>query len=342
METQLLYAKDETAIDEINKAAEILKNGGLVALPTETVYGLAASAFDENAVTNIFKAKGRPNDNPLIVHIAEMKELDNIVLGVSEPAKKCMDAFWPGPFTAVLPKKETIPPAVSGGLDTVAVRLPDNAVTAAIIKKAGLPLAAPSANTSGAPSPSTPGHVIDDLFGKIDAIVVSGDCKVGVESTVVSFAVNPPRLLRPGGITAEQLKEIIPDLVIDPAVTSEPEKGVRVASPGMKYKHYSPKANVVLVSGSSKDFANFCNQRKSGIDAVLCFDEDIPLLELPLISLGAEKDHKIQAERLFSALRDLDKKKVREVAVHTPSKDGVGLAVYNRLIRAAAFKEIKL
>ena len=342
METKLIYAKDETAIDEINKAAEILKNGGLVAIPTETVYGLAASAFDENAIANIFKAKGRPNDNPLIVHISQIKELDNIVSEVSDLAKRCMDAFWPGPFTAVLPKKDTIPLAVSGGLDTVAVRLPANSVTTAIIKKSGLPLAAPSANTSGMPSPSTPRHVIDDLFGKIDAIVVSGNCEVGVESTVVSFAVNPPRLLRPGGITVEQLKEIIPDLIIDPAVTAEPEKGVKVASPGMKYKHYSPKADVVLVSGSSKDFVNYCNENKDSIETVLCFDEDVPFLNLPFVSLGAEKDHRKQAENLFSSLRDLDKNNVKKVAVHTPSKDGIGLAVYNRLIRAAAFKEIIL
>lgn len=341
MKTKLLYAKDITATLQINEAADILKNGGLVAIPTETVYGLAASALNEEAVSNIFKAKGRPNDNPLIVHIADFSELDDIVLEVTDLAKECMDAFWPGPFTAVLPKKDIIPNAVSGGLNTVAVRMPANAVTAEIIKKAGVPLAAPSANTSGAPSPSTPYHVIEDLSGKIDAIVVSGNCEVGVESTVVSFAVNPPRLLRPGGITVEQLKVFIPNLVIDPAVTAEPEKGVKVASPGMKYKHYSPKANTVMVSGSSEDFAHFCNENED-IDLALCFDEDIPLLKTPYISLGGKDDHFKQAELLFAALRDIDKRKSKGAVIHAPQKDGMGLAVYNRLIRAVGFKEIVL
>lgn len=341
MKTKLLYAKDITAKDQINEAAEILKNGGLVAVPTETVYGLAASALNEKAVANIFKAKGRPNDNPLIVHIAEFSELENIVSEVSDLAKKCMDAFWPGPFTAVLPKKDIIPSCVSGGLKTVAVRMPANAVTAEIIKKSGLPLAAPSANTSGAPSPSTPYHVIEDLSGKIDAIVVSSDCSVGVESTVVSFAVEPPRLLRPGGITVEQLRRFIPDLVIDPAVTAEPEKDVQVASPGMKYKHYSPKANTVMVSATAKDFAEYCNENDD-IDLVLCFDEDIPLLKIPYISLGGKNDHPKQAELLFSALRDIDKRNSKGAAIHAPAKDGMGLAVYNRLIRAVGFKEIML
>ena len=259
MKTLHLKAMDETAINEIEKAAEILKNGGLVAIPTETVYGLAASAFNENAVANIFKAKGRPNDNPLIVHIAEINELEKIAKDITPTAKKCMDAFWPGPFTAVLPKTEVIPKSVSGGLDTVAVRMPNNPVARAIIKSSGLPLAAPSANRSGSPSPSTANHVIDDLDGRIDAIVISEKSAVGVESTVVTFATEPPRLLRPGGITVEQLKELIPNLVIDPAVTAEPEKNAPVASPGMKYKHYAPKADVIMATGSINAFCEYCN-----------------------------------------------------------------------------------
>ena len=342
MKTLHLKVMNEKSVTEIEKAAEILKNGGLVAIPTETVYGLAASAFNEKAVENIFKAKGRPNDNPLIVHIAEINELEKIAKNITPIAKKCMDAFWPGPFTAVLPKRDVIPSSVLGGLDTVAVRLPANSVARAIIKKTGLPLAAPSANRSGSPSPSTAEHVIDDLDGRIDAIVISEKCAVGVESTVVSFAVNPPRLLRPGGITVEQLKSLIPDLVIDPAVTAEPEKGVAVASPGMKYKHYSPKAEVIMAVGSINAFCEYCNIHKDDFDFALCYDEDEVNLNLPHISLGANANHEKQAELLFQFLRDIDKKGYKRVIVHAPLKDGVGLAVYNRLIRAAGFKVVDL
>ncbi len=342
MNTLHLKAMDEKAVNEIEKAAEIIKNGGLVAIPTETVYGLAASAFNESAIENIFKAKGRPNDNPLIVHIADIEELYNIVKEVPIAAKQCMDAFWPGPFTAVLPKKDIIPLCVSGGLDTVAVRMPNNAVTKAIIKKAGVPLAAPSANRSGSPSPSSAEHVIDDLEGRIDAIVISEKCEVGVESTVVTFATNPPRLLRPGGITVEMLKEFIPDLVIDSAVTAEPEKGAQVASPGMKYKHYAPKAEVIMATGSIHAFCDYCNAHKKDFDFALCYDEDEINLSIPHLSLGANEDHEKQAELLFEILRDIDKKGYKKVIVHAPLKEGVGLAVYNRLIRAAGFKVIEL
>lgn len=342
MKTLHLKAINENSVTEIKKAAEILKNGGLVAIPTETVYGLAASAFNEKAVANIFKAKGRPNDNPLIVHIADITELENIAKDITPQAKKCMDAFWPGPFTAVLPKKDIIPAAVSGGLDTVAVRLPANSIARAIIKESGLPLAAPSANRSGSPSPSTAEHVIDDLNGRIDAVVISEKCAVGVESTVVTFATNPPRLLRPGGITVEMLKELIPDLVIDPAVTAEPEKGVAVASPGMKYKHYSPKAEVFMAQGSINAFCKYCNGHKEDFDFALCYDEDEINLLIPHQSLGANEDHEKQAELLFDFLRDIDKKGYKRVIVHAPLKEGVGLAVYNRLIRAAGFKVIEL
>ena len=342
MNTLHLKAMDEKAVNEIEKAAEIIKNGGLVAIPTETVYGLAASAFNESAIENIFKAKGRPNDNPLIVHIADIEELYNIVKEVPIAAKQCMDAFWPGPFTAVLPKKDIIPLCVSGGLDTVAVRMPNNAVTKAIIKKAGVPLAAPSANRSGSPSPSSAEHVIDDLEGRIDAIVISEKCEVGVESTVVTFATNPPRLLRPGGITVEMLKAFIPNLIIDSAVTAEPEKGVAVASPGMKYKHYAPKAEVIMATGSIHAFCDYCNAHKKDFDFALCYDEDEINLSIPHLSLGANEDHEKQAELLFEFLRDIDKKGYKKVIVHAPLREGVGLAVYNRLIRAAGFKVIEL
>ena len=342
METKLLYAKDSSAISEINQAAEILKNGGLVALPTETVYGLAASAFDKDAIKNIFVAKGRPSDNPLIVHISNMADLSEIAKEVPPIAKLCMEKFWPGPFTAVLKKTDKIPPEVSGGLDTVAVRMPKNDITAKIIETAGVPLAAPSANRSGSPSPSTAQHVIDDLTDRIDAIVVSEKCEVGLESTVVTFATNPPRLLRPGGVTPEQLKELIPDLVIDSAVVSPLEENREVASPGMKYKHYSPKADVIMVAGESTAFAKYVSDSKNGFDLALCFEQDIKNLSIPFISLGELEDYEKQAAVLFESLRQVDKKGYKKVAVHAPNQKGMGLAVYNRLIRAAGFKVIKL
>lgn len=342
MKTELLYARDETAGQAIHRAAEILKSGGLVAMPTETVYGLAASAFSPNAVKKIFEAKGRPGDNPLIVHIAAPEELDTVARAVSEQALRCMRAFWPGPFTAVVPKSDRIPACVSGGLDTVAVRMPDHPVARAVIQAAGVPLAAPSANRSGSPSPTTAQHVIDDMQGRIDAILVSGDCAVGVESTVVSFACSPPRLLRPGGVTAEQLRELVPDLVIDPAVTERLAEGAKAASPGMKYKHYAPRAEVVLAVGSTQAFTDYCKQNADRYQLALCFDEDLPSLTIPALSLGPKADYAKQAERLFARLRELDDRGVERVVVHAPDKKGVGLAVYNRLVRAAGFQVITL
>lgn len=342
MKTEILYAPDITCTLAINRAGEILEKGGLVAIPTETVYGLAASAFNENSIKNIYIAKGRPGDNPLIVHISDFDELNGITTEITNECKECMSAFWPGPFTAVVKKTDKIPYAVSGGLDTVAIRMPSHPVARAVIKASGVPLAAPSANISGSPSPTSASHVINDLDGKIDAVLVSTDCEFGVESTVVSFAVNPPRLLRPGGITPEQLREIIPNLVIDPAVLSEPEKGAKVSSPGMKYKHYSPKANMVMAIGTSTAFATYCKENSEKFDLVLGFDEDEKILNMPFLSMGTENDPLSQAELLFSKLREIDKKGFKNVIAHAPKKDGIGLAVYNRLIRAAGFQVIEL
>ena len=342
MKTEILYAPDIGAKDQIERAGKLLKEGKIVAIPTETVYGLAASAYNEEAVKNIFKAKGRPGDNPLIVHIADEKPLSDIAKEIPQNALVCMNAFWPGPFTAIVPKSEKIPYSVSAGLETVAIRMPKHPVAREIIKAAGVPLAAPSANLSGSPSPTTARHVIEDLNGRVDAIVSGDDSKVGVESTVVTFATNPPRLLRPGGITVEQLKELLPDLVIDPAVLSEPEKGQKVASPGMKYKHYAPKAEVTMVSGDSKSFADYCNKNKDLFDLVLGFEEDKNSILLPFESLGKEKEYSVQAELLFSKLREIDEKGHKKVLAHAPERKGVGLAVYNRLIRAAGFKVIEL
>jgi len=324
----------------IARGAEILQNGGIVAIPTETVYGLAASAFDGNAIKKVFEAKGRPQDNPLIVHISDMGMLKDIVTNIPDTALICAEKFWPGPLTMVLDSNGKVAPEVSAGLSTVAVRMPSHQTAKLIIEKSGLPLAAPSANRSGSPSPTIAAHVENDLNGKIDAIVFGDECTVGVESTVISFCTNPPRLLRPGAVTAEQLREIIPDLVIDKAVLASPDKNEKVASPGMKYKHYAPKTEAYLVEGSSEDFAEYVNS----LDSVLavCFREDADKLTVPKLIYGNCSDESTLAHDVFATLRKIDSLGEGKAYIHAPSKNGVGLAVYNRLIRACGFKVIKL
>ena len=338
METKRLETTEKSYVTSINTAAKILKNGGIVAIPTETVYGLAASAYDDNAIKKVFAAKGRPQDNPLIVHIFDMEMLNEIALDIPEKALECARKFWPGPFTMVLKKKNSIAASVSAGLSSVAVRMPSNKIARDIIKESGLPLAAPSANSSGKPSPTEPQHVLSDLDGKIDAVVMGKICEVGVESTVVTFLGEHPSLLRPGAVTLEQLREVLPDITVDKAVLSELEQGQEAASPGMKYKHYSPKAEVFLVEGDG--FAEFVNEKQNCF--AICFLEELNRVNVPKIEYGSEEDAQTLAKNIFSALREVDKLNAKAVYVHAPKKTGVGLAVYNRLIRAAAFKVIKL
>lgn len=322
----------------INKASEILSEGGIVAVPTETVYGLAASAYSDSAIKSVFEAKGRPQDNPLIVHIASLEMLNDVARDIPDTAYKCAESFWPGPFTMVLLKGEKTANSVSAGLDTVAVRFPSEKTICDIIKKSGLPLAAPSANISGKPSPTTAKHVIDDLDGKIDAVVIGSDCEVGVESTVVSLVGELPRLLRPGAVTPEQLRKVLPDLEIDNAVLKQLKAQEKAASPGMKYKHYAPQTETFLVEG--ENFADFVNEKQNAL--AVCFAEESEQIKIPKIVYGERKNPETFANKLFGVLREVDKTGVKTVFVHAPEKSGVGLAVYNRLIRAAAFKVIKL
>jgi len=340
MKTERLDLGTALYDNSISRAAEILKNDGIVAIPTETVYGLAASAYSVEAIKKVFTAKGRPQDNPLIVHISDLDMLKDVTADFDEKAQKCAEAFWPGPFTMVLKRGEKIPSEVSAGLDTVAVRMPDHKVARDVISVSGLPLAAPSANTSGSPSPTSPYHVLEDLDGKIDAVFMGEESGVGVESTVVSLCSVPPRLLRPGGITVEQLKEILPDLVIDPAVLAEPKKGEAVASPGMKYKHYAPETETFLVVGDSESFVNFVNHKNDSL--AVCFEEESDKIKIKKICYGNINNEETLAHNLFSVLRQTDENGVKTVYIHAPSKKGVGLAVYNRLIRASAFKVIEL
>ncbi|MBQ7218263.1 MAG: threonylcarbamoyl-AMP synthase [Ruminococcus sp.] len=332
---------------DIATAAAVLRDGGLVAMPTETVYGLAANALDGNAVRRIFEAKGRPMDNPLIVHIAEIADIERLglVREFPETARKLAEAFWPGPLTIIMDKGSVIPDEVSAGLSTVAIRLPSHPDARRLIRESGLPLAAPSANTSGKPSPTTAQHVIDDMDGRIEAVIDGGACDVGVESTVITVAADIPRILRPGIITREEIAAVIGDVEVDKAVLNKLENNERASSPGMKYKHYAPRATVILVRGTDEKFIGFVNrcQKRDGNVAALCYTEDIGKIDAPVISLGSENDQKQQAQALFDALRAVDEiDGVEVVYAHCPSADGVGMALYNRLIRAAAFRVIDL
>lgn len=339
MITEILDLKKENTDSCISRAAEILKSGGIVAVPTETVYGLAASCYDDSAVKKVFAAKGRPQDNPLIVHISDKEMLSEVAVDVPEIAKILAEKFWPGPFTMVLKKGDNICESVSCGLETVAVRLPDNDITRELIRKSGLPVAAPSANVSGYPSPVSAAHVIKDLNGKIDAVLCGEDSKVGLESTVITLVANPPRLLRPGAVTVEQLKEFIPGLVVDNAVLNELAKNEKAASPGMKYKHYSPKTNVVMVEGDSEAYCRFVNAKQSSV--AVCFEED-EKVDIPKIIYGSKQKEETLAQNIFKVLRQLDEQEFTTAYVHAPSKTGIGLAVYNRLIRSAGYKVEKL
>ena len=335
MKTLLLSAADSRT-PEI--AARIIRRGGLVAIPTETVYGLGSNGLDEKAVASIFEAKGRPQDNPLILHVAESAEMEKFCHSIPASAYALAEKFWPGPLTMVLPARPIVPKRTTGGLDTVAVRCPDNDTTRAIIRLAGVPIAAPSANLSGKPSTTTAAHVLHDHDGKIDAIVDGGPCRVGVESTIVDLTDSRPRLLRPGGITPEQLKEVLGDLVIDKAVTAQIDRDAVVKAPGMKYRHYAPAEPVVIVAGSREKAAAYIRRHFTPGDRVLCFAEELPLYHgcAPL-AYGSEGDVSSLSAGLFAALRELDDPAIHQVFARCPEGGGMAYAVQNRLKKAAAF-----
>lgn len=336
MNTQLLQPTTEG----INEAARLLRDGQLVAIPTETVYGLAADALNPQAVASIFTAKERPMDNPLIVHIADIADWDGLVKDIPDNARRLAEAYWPGPLTIILPAANHIPNEVRGGLSTVAVRFPADPVAQAVILHSGCPLAAPSANRSGSPSPTNAARVMEDMTGRIAAVLDGGDSAVGVESTVISLCGDKPRLLRPGGITPEMLEEILGPIEIDEAVTHALKTGATAASPGMKYKHYAPKAQVHMVKGTAKAYVDYVNAHAADGVAALCFEEDVPHLHVPCVAYGHREHPLEQAHCLFDALRQLDELKATTVYAACPRPQGVGLAVYNRLIRAAAFRII--
>ena len=322
---------------EIEEIAALLKSGEVVAIPTETVYGLAANALDPAAVKKIFAAKGRPQDNPLIVHIAEVGALYSVAAEVPDAALRLAARFWPGPLTMILPKKDCVPDEVSAGLSTVAVRMPSHPAANAIIKAAGVPLAAPSANLSGFPSPTCAEHVADDMNGRVAAIADGGPCDFGIESTVVTLATDPPRLLRPGAVTHRQLEEVLGTVEIDPAVLHPLESGAAAASPGMKYRHYAPNAKIAVIKGGLKSFLSYVYRHENEADYCLCFEGEEKLLPLPAVTYGREDDAFTQTRRLFDALRELDEAGAKRVFARAPEPVDVGLGVCNRLYRAAGF-----
>ncbi len=340
METKLYHinnvAECPSALEE---SAAILRRGGLVVFPTETVYGLGGDATSQSAAKAIYAAKGRPSDNPLIIHIADPEDAEQYAV-TCEAYYRLARHFMPGPLTVILPKKDVIPLSVTGGLDTVAVRCPDHPVARALIRAADVAIAAPSANRSGRPSPTCAAHVIEDLWGRVDAIIDGGDCEVGLESTIVKLDGETGVLLRPGAITPDDLKAVLPNLTIAPAVTAALAAGERVLSPGMKYRHYAPAAPLTLLDGAEADVTAFLLEKanEQGV-GILCFDEEVSIMPkgARLFPVGSKTDLGAQAHRLFAALREADAAAdMQQLYAHLPPKDGLGLALYNRAIRAAA------
>lgn len=328
---------------DILRAGEILRGGGLVAIPTETVYGLAADATNEEAVRHIFIAKGRPQDNPLIVHISDISEIHALVAEVPAQALLLAEQFWPGPLTLVMKKSDLIPDIVSAGLDSIGIRIPEHPAAREAIRAAGVPLAAPSANISGRPSPTTARHVRDDMEGKIDAILDGGSCDVGMESTVIDVTSSPMRVLRPGAVTVAQIEAIVGKVAVDKAVFGEILEGEQVRAPGMKYRHYAPKATVKLFSGAPSKTAEAILQNLSECDGILCFNEYKGFFaECGAIvhTYGSLRDKQAQGRQLFSGLRAFDKTECQNILAQAPRPFGEGFAVANRINKAAGFHVI--
>lgn len=339
MKTQVLPVTEES----VQLAARLLRQGELVALPTETVYGIAADARNGEAVHKIFEAKGRPQDNPLIVHIFGMEMLEGIVAEVPVRARKLAEAFWPGPLTMVMPRGPEVSDVTCAGLDTVGVRMPSHPVVQAVIRASGVAFAAPSANLSGKPSPTNAQDTLADMDGRLPLILDGGESAVGVESTVISVVGEHPMLLRPGYITKEQMEAVLgEEVLVSPAILEKLKDGEVARSPGMKYKHYAPKAQVTILRGDFAAYRAFLEQHKEEGVWALCFDGEGAQLPVPYIEYGKNHDGVTQAHHLFTALRDLDRHGARVVYARCPEQDGVSMAVYNRLIRAAAFRVVTL
>ncbi len=329
----------------MKEAAELIKSGRLVAFPTETVYGLGANALLSDAAKKVYTAKGRPSDNPLIIHLADAKEAEKYCV-VTPEFDRLARVFTPGPLTVVMKKKDIIPSTVTGGLDTVAVRIPSHKAARDLISLAGVPIAAPSANLSGRPSTTSADHVISDMLGRIDMIIDGGECEVGLESTIVSIiGENKLKMLRPGAITIEMLEGEGFEVELDKAVTEKLSDGEKPAAPGMKYRHYAPGAPVSLIDGSDDKRIVFLSEFSGDSSvAIICFDEDTKIKNAPnAYIIGSKKDQKGQAHRLFSLLRSFDdKSEIKQIYAPLPDKSGIGLAIFNRMLKASGYNVIKL
>jgi L-threonylcarbamoyladenylate synthase len=331
--------------DSIQKAAEIIKRGGLVAFPTETVYGLGADALNAEAVLALFEAKKRPLDNPPIVHVDDPKEVSALVVKVPQKAKVLMEKFWPGPLTLIFKRSNKVPKQTTAGLDTIAIRMPNNKVALELIRKSGRPVAAPSANLAGKPSSTTAQHVFEDLKGRIDAIIDGGATKIGVESTVVDLTVDPPMLLRPGGTPFELLQQVVDDLQLHPFVQSKQELPLEtIRSPGMKHKHYAPKANVVLVEGELsaaiekvKALAKSYHLKEQKVGILATDQTQSNYNAEVVVSMGSRSNLATVAQNLFRLLREVDEQGVDVIIAEGVSSEGIGLAVMNRLRKAADY-----
>jgi len=337
---------DTMTSEDFKEAAELLRNGRLVAFPTETVYGLGGDAYDKTAAARIYAAKGRPSDNPLIVHIAEISEMETLATEIPPTAYALAERFWPGPLTMILNKKDVIPRETTGGLDTVAIRMPSHPVARRLIKEAGLPIAAPSANASGRPSTTRAEHVIEDLEGKIDMIIDGGSSDIGLESTIVDLTCEPALILRPGYINLDMLREIIPDITFDKAVVKRTRDDSIVAkAPGMKYKHYAPKGDLSIYEGEAEAVIKAINTAAEAKAAagykvgILASREYADQYTTGLIEIvGARNDEESIAAKLFDVLRDFDRQQVEYIYAESFESDNLGQAIMNRLLKAAGYQ----
>lgn len=347
METKVFVARDNYIKDEeLKEASAVIRSGGLVAFPTETVYGLGGDATNPEASRKIYAAKGRPSDNPLIVHIADFSQLRNIVAEVPQEAEKLAEAFWPGPLTMILRKNEVIPYETTGGLDTVAIRMPSHPVARAFLQDSGCMIAAPSANTSGRPSPTTAQHVWEDLHGKIEILLDGGPVGIGIESTIVDLSEERPMILRPGFITQEMLSAVLGDVGMDPGLASENSKQPPKA-PGMRYRHYAPKADLTLVEGTMEEVISKINALTREAQAmgksvgVLATEENKDCYVADhVIVIGQRQDEAEIARHLFDVLRQFDDLQVDLIYSESFVAAGVGQAIMNRLLKAAGHKRI--
>jgi L-threonylcarbamoyladenylate synthase len=361
---RIMDTKIETIIEKIEdlkrdsavieKAGRIIREGGLVGFPTETVYGLGADALNEEAAAKIYAAKGRPSDNPLIAHISNVGMLDDLVQEIPEKAKVLMDRFWPGPMTLIFKKSEVVPKGTTGGLDTVAVRMPDNDIARALIDASGTPIAAPSGNLSGKPSPTIAEHMIDDMDGRIDMIIDGGMVGMGLESTIVDMTCEPPMILRPGFITKEMLCEVIGEVEYDKAIFAKPDENVRPKAPGMKYRHYAPSGDFSMYEGDEEKVVAVITQKaaqklKEGKKVGVITTYQHCDLYKPLEQMGAEiitigDENKLEtiANNLYKVLRDFDKKGTEFIYGETFREDDLGKAIMNRLTKAAGYNIISV